>query len=583
MKMPDPSSLLIRLKVLLPAVPVLIFLVYFFGFPVYQILEGAVYSAQEGFNLHQFERITKSAVYAKVLTTTFLISVLTAVLSVGLGYPIAYFLSRFSGKMQKRWYVCLLVPFWTSYLVKAFAWILMLSRTGVLGSLSLKLGLTGDPFSLVPSLVAVLICMVHGMLPLAVLSMLPIMQGINRQLIQAAETLGADRISSFVTVFLPLSIPGAAAGGLLVFITSLGFFITPALLGTPSQTMVAQMVITAVQDLLDLKLAGALSVPLLVSAILIFFAYDRLVGLTSLAGETSTRLRKGGRLTAALRGGWYLIGQALSRLSLASRRLTSSIRLPYLKVYGLGVLIFLLLPIAIVIPIAFTNSPFLTFPPKGFSLKWFESFLFSPVWGAAILRSLIVATITAGFALALGLGASLSMARLPEKWSKSLFAFLIAPLIIPRIVIAVGLFYLFAQMGLAGTDSGLVIGHTVLAIPYVVVTMSAAFKQFDWRLDDAARILGASYWARLRTITLPLLLPGLISSFLFAFITSFDELTIAIFVSGGLKTTLPKHMWDAVQLQVDPTLAAVSTVMVLVISIALLLPLLFEQRTSSGA
>jgi len=152
-------------------------------------------------------------------------------------------------------------------------------------------------------------------------------------------------------------------------------------------------------------------------------------------------------------------------------------------------------------------------------------------------------------------------------------------LIVPRIVTAVGLFYLYARIGLAGTNAGLVIGHTVLAIPYVVVTMAAALKRYDWRLDDAARILGASAWARVRTVMLPLLKPALVAAFLFAFLISFDELTIAIFVSGGLKTTLPKQMWDDMLLAANPTLAAVS--FILVVAIAALVFLLSLTRRDS--
>jgi putative spermidine/putrescine transport system permease protein len=167
----------------------------------------------------------------------------------------------------------------------------------------------------------------------------------------------------------------------------------------------------------------------------------------------------------------------------------------------------------------------------------------------------------------MGLGAALTLARLGGRSSNALFAFFVAPLILPRIVIAVGLFYLFARMGLIGTEIGLVIGHTVLAIPYVVVTLAAALKRYDWRLDDAARILGASPLARIRTVMIPILLPSMAAAFLLAFLTSFDELTIAIFVSGGLSTTLPKQMWDDMVLQVNPTLAAVATSLLVVVSL----------------
>lgn len=574
------SSFIDRVKELLPALPVLAFLGYFFGLPVFNILVQAIYSPEVGFGLQQIRKLADNSVYIKVLSTTFLISFLTTLLSVVLVYPVAYFLSQLNVQSRSRWIVWLLVPFWTSYLVKTFAWILILSRTGVIGSLCVALGFSRDVVSLLPSLSAVLVSMVHGMLPLAAMTMLPIMQGISKQLSKAAQTLGADRITSFFTVFLPLSAVGVAGALLLVFITSLGFFITPALLGTPYETMVAQLVITAVCELLNLPAAGALSLPLLFSAILIFVAYDRLVGLSSLSSDEGKRSLSS--FSSSLRAVCFFFGRMLSQLFDRLRR--GGVQLSAgsgLKAYSVAVFALLLLPIAMVLPIAFTSSPFLAFPPIGFSFKWFEAYLFSPIWQAATLRSLMVATATAVLALFLGVSATLSMARLPNQWSKSLFAFLIAPLIVPRIVIALGLFYLYGRLALAGTDVGLIIGHTVLAIPYVIITMSAAIKRFDWQLDNVARILGASAWQRLYTIILPLLLPALIASFLFAFVTSFDDLTIVIFVSGGLKTTLPKQMWDDIQLQVSPIVAAISSILVVAVSLFLLLPVFLKKTTKS--
>ena len=153
-------------------------------------------------------------------------------------------------------------------------------------------------------------------------------------------------------------------------------------------------------------------------------------------------------------------------------------------------------------------------------------------------------------------------------------------MIVPRIVIAIGLLYLFASLGLMGSDLALVIGHTILAIPYVVVTLAAGFRQFDWRLDDAAKILGASAWQRVRTVLLPLMAASITSALLFAFIVSFDDLTIAIFVSGGVNTTLPKQMWDDIQLAVTPTLAAVSTFLILLITFVIFLANFFKAKGS---
>lgn len=335
--------------------------------------------------------------------------------------------------------------------------------------------------------------------------------------------------------------------------------------------MVAQLVIASVLELFDLRLAGALSALLLLCSIVVFYVYDRLAGLSSLAGEAPRRRGASGRMMGLL--------IALGRLADPLARTASRMRAARpLRLYTLGVVALLVLPVIIVIPIAFTRGTFVSLPPQGFSLQWFETFLASPVWRAAFLRSFTVGFSTAALALALGFGATYALTRLSSRWAKPLFALFIAPLIVPRIVVAIGLLYLFARLGLTGTDAGLVIGHTVLALPYVVVTLAAGFKRFDWRLVDAAQILGASPWARLRTVMLPMLAPSLISAFLFAFVVSFDDLTVAIFVSGGLNTTLPKQMWDDIQLAVTPTLAAVSTALVVVVALVIAVSSYLKSR-----
>jgi putative spermidine/putrescine transport system permease protein len=553
---------------ILPALPALAFLALFFVVPVGEILQGGLIGPDGHLGLAQFARIGRTPVYAKVLWITFWISCLSAVLSVVLGYPVAYFLSRLPPRARERWLLWVVLPFWTSYLVKTYAWMLILSKTGVLSTIALALGLVQQTSGTAPSLAGVLIGMVHAMLPLAVMTMLPVMRGIDDRLGQAAETLGADRVTGFFTVFLPLSAPGAAAAGLLVFITTLGFFIVPSLLGSPRETMIAQLVISSVLDLFDMRFAGALSTVLLVCAIAIFLVYDRLVGLSSLAGEVSYARRGGARRSVS-----QPVLVALGRLwaPLAPQHGTGSRkRFGPLSLYTVLALAVLVAPVLVVIPLAFTRGDYITFPPHLFSLRWFSTFLESDVWRSALVRSFEVGLATALLSLALGFGATMALNHLSRRMSKSLFAFLVAPLIVPRIVVAVGLLYLFARFGLTGTNLGLVIGHTVLAIPYVVVTLAAGFKQFDWRLDDAARVMGASPLKRLTTIWLPLLAASVTAAFLFAFMVSFDDLTIAIFVSGGINTTLPKQMWDSIQLALTPTLAAVSTTLVALIALIVL-------------
>jgi putative spermidine/putrescine transport system permease protein len=198
------------------------------------------------------------------------------------------------------------------------------------------------------------------------------------------------------------------------------------------------------------------------------------------------------------------------------------------------------------------------------------------------LRSLGVGFATAFCATLIATPAAFILVRRRMRGSTALLAFLLSPMILPRMIIAVALFYLYARLGLVGTSAGLVIGHTVLAIPYVVITVMAVLKSYDERLDQAAATLGASPLATLRRVTLPLIRPGIVSAAIFAFIVSFDDLTLALFVTGGLRATVPKLMWDDAILKVSPALAAVSTLMLIFVSMMILAAEWLRRRSARG-
>jgi ABC-type spermidine/putrescine transport system permease subunit II len=196
------------------------------------------------------------------------------------------------------------------------------------------------------------------------------------------------------------------------------------------------------------------------------------------------------------------------------------------------------------------------------------------------MRSFVVATSSALLGMSIGVPAAFFLVRKQFFGKAALFAFLVSPIIMPNIIIAVALFYLYAKLGLVGTNFGLILGHTVLAIPYVVITVMAILKNYDHRLDQAAWTLGANKWQTLTRITLPLLSAGLIASFMFAFIISFDELTISLFVTGGEVTTLPKQMWDDALMRVSPVLAAVATLLLAFMSCVILISEYVRRRGS---
>lgn len=564
------------------AVPGLLFLAFFFAWPVAQLLGLSLVDPDSGrFSIATYERIAATEVYVRVLGITFRIAGYTALWSLLIGYPLAYWLSRLPDMYRGRMLLFVMVPFWTSYLVKTFAWMIVLGRSGIINSLATGSGLVEQPLPLLHNEFGVMVGMVHAMVPLAVMTMLPVMAGIDRRLVQAAQTLGASPAHAFWLVYFKLSLPGVAAAGLLVFISSLGFFIVPAFLGGRQQTMLAQLIITQVQELLNWPFAGALAAMMLAAALISCWVYDRIFGISTIAGGSAQVS------TGRIRDLGLTILAVVAKIAGHIGRITGSVLGPrgsaaLLPAFSWLVIGFLVLPTLLVIPLAFTSSQFLEFPPPGYGLNWFRTYFESPLWIQATIRSFLVAFATAIAATAIGGFTALALANSRTRWGGLIFAFFLAPMIVPRIVIAVGLFYLFARIGLVATDLGLVIGHTVLAIPFTLVTMAAVLKSYDQRLDQAAATLGANRLRTLTGVTIPLVRGGLVAAFLFAFITSFDELTIAIFVSGGVTTTLPKQMWDDMILQLNPTLAAVSVVVFVVVTAMLLLAERFRSSSSSS-
>ncbi len=422
-----------------------------------------------------------------------------------------------------------------------------------------------------------MIGMTHALLPIAVMTILPVMLAIDPSIRKAAALLGGGPGQTFWRIYFPLSFPGVAAAWLLVFVSSLGFFITPALLGGPDQTMVTQLIIQQVQQLLNWGFAGALSLLLLVSAAVIFFAYDRVVGVQTLtqsgAAAPAAASRHGARLLGRL--GMNICG-VLGTASDVVRRVVPMRDSGY-RSHGAGFTVvfllltaFLVLPTLFLIPASFSGSSFLGWPPENLSLRWYQEYFSSSIWIAATVRSLLVALASGLLAMVLGVGAAFALSRAGLPGRTAWMLFILSPFFIPRIVIAVALFYLFAQLRLLDSSLGLILGHAVLGVPFVVITVMAVLNSYDHRLSQAAWTLGASRFETLRRVTLPILKPGLLSAFLFAFVTSFDDVTLALFLSAGENTTLPKQMWADATMQVSPLLAAVST-LVLVVVTALIL------------
>jgi putative spermidine/putrescine transport system permease protein len=250
----------------------------------------------------------------------------------------------------------------------------------------------------------------------------------------------------------------------------------------------------------------------------------------------------------------------------------------WLYVLAGAVLAFLLIPTLIVIPMSFSASQYLEFPPRKWSLRWYEHYFASVTWRDATVTSLKAAALTSLLATPIGTLAAygLSVSRL--RVARALQVLLITPMIVPVILIAVGVFYVYVKVKLNNSLMGLVLAHTMLAVPIVMIVVASALKSFDMNQEMVARSLGASRPRAFLTITLPQIRFAVVSSAVLSFLTSFDEVILALFVSGGANSTLTRQMFLALRDQIDPTIAAISTIMIGVTTLMFVLVQVFGQR-----
>jgi putative spermidine/putrescine transport system permease protein len=234
-----------------------------------------------------------------------------------------------------------------------------------------------------------------------------------------------------------------------------------------------------------------------------------------------------------------------------------------LHAFGAAVLLFLVAPIVAIVPLSFNAEPFFTYPMPGLSLRWYQEFFGSDVWQLALRNSIIVAVSSTILSTALGTLAAIGLTRPECPARATITAILISPMIVPVIVTAVGVYYAFAAVGLLNTLTGLVLAHTAIGAPFVVITVTATLASFDHNLMRAASSLGAAPAEAVARVMLPIIAPGVVSGALFAFVTSFDEVVIALFISGSEQRTLPRQMWSGVRETLSPTIAAVATLLII--------------------
>ncbi|MDO9503489.1 ABC transporter permease [Falsiroseomonas sp.] len=242
------------------------------------------------------------------------------------------------------------------------------------------------------------------------------------------------------------------------------------------------------------------------------------------------------------------------------------------------VAMYLLLPISIILPVSMTDQRFLSLPREALSLQHYVTVFGSPEWLASIWQSFQIAVVSTAIAVVAGTLCAIGCWRLASRATNLVRALMLLPIIIPSIVYAVGLYRYFAGLDLLDRFMGVVLAHGVTGIPYVVITVSTALAAFDPRLEQAARGMGASLMQTLRWVILPRITPGILSGAIFAFIHSWDELVIVLFIASRDVFTLPRRIWDGINENLDPAMAAVAVLLVVFTTGLLLLDLALRRR-----
>jgi putative spermidine/putrescine transport system permease protein len=262
---------------------------------------------------------------------------------------------------------------------------------------------------------------------------------------------------------------------------------------------------------------------------------------------------------------------------------TTSEKISYygLRVFVGLVLIFLIAPILAIMPLSFNSETFFSYPMPGFSTKWYvgeAGFFTNPRWTDALKLSVIVAVATTMLATFLGTLAALGLSRSRIPGRAAIMAVLISPMIVPVIISAIGLFFFYAYVGLNGTLIGIILAHTALATPFVVITVTATLMSFDRTLMRAGASCGARPHTVFFKVVMPLILPGVISGALFAFVTSFDEVIVILFIGGPEQRTLPRQMFSGIREQISPTITAAASVLIVFSTILLVTVELLRRR-----
>lgn len=561
--------------------PALFFIAVFYVFPLVKILSSSLWVAGT-WNFDGYRETLSQPAFLRIFARTLTLSVSVTLICLVVGYPLAYVLSKTKGRAATILLLLVSLPYMTNVLIRTYAWIIFLAPNGLVNKALRGAGLIHDPLDLVFNTFGVYVGMVQIQLPLMVFPLYAAMKRVDRSLMDAAANLGSNPASAFIHAFAPLTTPGIIGGCTLVFLSCLGFYVTPALLGGAGDYMLAQGITVRVTALADF--AGATTQ----SAILLGIVIALLVTFRStLAPDTDEQVKLSQNKSAYGDGLTCYPAfvesclRSVRPLILGGSEALAQVRIPAL--WGLSILSFgfLLVPLLVIVPLAFSSASYLTFPPPGYSLRWFSTFLKNDIWLGAAAFSIQTCLLASLIALVLTVPAAFAIVRRRVPGRVAIYITLISPIVVPHVVLALGLYFFLGSLGLVGSKTGFVIGYTIIGIPYALIALVGGLRQIDESLERAAQSLGARPVTAFRTVTLPLLIPSLGSAVFFSFIMAFDDVILGLFLGGPKAVPLSIRMWEDIKLEISPQVAVVAVMLFASMAVSYLIQQIYTKRVGN--
>ena len=539
-----------------------------------------------GFTFENYVRFFETSLYIDQLWLTVELALVTAVTSLLLGYPLAYYLARIDRPLLRNvLLITIISSLWITYVIRAYAWQVILASRGILSSIGVATGLLGSHQSFYPGYWGLVVAMVYVFLPFMVLSLYSSIRNLDGELLEASKNLGAGPVRTFRNVTMPLTKNGIASGTSLVFILALGAYVLPRLLGTPTQRTLPVLIEQQVMSESNYPFGAAMSIVLIVVMLLFLWAIIRITkvsaanigGAEEVTGADGTPGASGpsapGRVQTALESAatavgltaaYDAVGSAVNDVvtSVDSQTREAVIGATF-RAYVAAVMVFIAAPLGIIVAVSFTPEEFLTFPPGGFSLRWYVEFFTNPAWVRALINSLTIAAAAALLSTSIGGVLAFTLDRFDYRFGALIGTFGVMPILVPPVIIAVAFLVFFLQVGLTGSRLSIIVAHGIFYAPLPFILITQGLGELNRTYEEAAMNLGSSPVRTIRTITYPLLRANVVSGALFAFILSLNEYIIAWLLSLFLVKTIPIQIFNQLRYSYPPTIAAASTVFIL--------------------